>query len=55
MTKHYLVDLFYISLEAGREILDVYAQDFEVELKEDDSPLTQADKRAHELIMMLIQ
>ncbi|MBM7571388.1 3'(2'),5'-bisphosphate nucleotidase CysQ [Aquibacillus albus] len=46
-----LVDLFQVSLEAGKEILDVYAQDFDVEFKEDESPLTQADKRAHESIM----
>lgn len=44
-------DLFNVSLEAGKEILEVYAQDFNVEFKEDESPLTQADKRAHESIM----
>lgn len=37
---------------AGKEILDVYKNsDFEVEIKEDNSPLTIADKRAHEKIM----
>ncbi|MGM7702956.1 3'(2'),5'-bisphosphate nucleotidase CysQ [Pseudalkalibacillus sp. Hm43] len=46
-----LFDLFRTSLEAGKEILDVYAQDFEVEFKEDESPLTQADQQAHESIM----
>ncbi|MBM7570098.1 3'(2'),5'-bisphosphate nucleotidase CysQ [Aquibacillus albus] len=51
MENFNLLDLFWVSLEAGKEILDVYAQDFGVELKEDDSPLTQADKRAHESIM----
>ena len=51
MTKVSLLDLFNISLEAGSEIMDVYAQDFEVEVKSDESPLTQADKRAHEAIM----
>ncbi len=44
-------DLFNISLEAGREILDVYAHDFNIEFKSDDSPLTQADKRAHNVII----
>jgi 3'(2'), 5'-bisphosphate nucleotidase len=44
-------DLFKVTLEAGKEILEVYAQDFNVEVKKDDSPLTQADKRAHESIM----
>lgn len=32
---------------AGRHILDVYSQDFSVERKDDRSPLTQADLRAH--------
>ncbi|OEH92150.1 3'(2'),5'-bisphosphate nucleotidase CysQ [Bacillus solimangrovi] len=45
-----LYDLFQISLEAGKEILDVYAQDFVVEVKDDNSPLTQADQRSHNTI-----
>ncbi|WP_242615097.1 3'(2'),5'-bisphosphate nucleotidase CysQ [Paenibacillus solani] len=51
MGNSHLYDLFNISLEAGKEIMDVYAQDFNVEFKKDDSPLTQADRRAHALIM----
>lgn len=51
MKNFNLFDLFKVSLEAGKEILEVYAQDFNVEFKEDDSPLTQADKRAHDSIM----
>lgn len=40
------------SLEAGKEILDVYGQDdFQIENKENDTPLTIADKRAHDCIM----
>jgi len=39
------------SLAAAREIMDVYYNhDFQVEQKEDNSPLTIADKRAHETI-----
>jgi len=38
------------SLEAGKAILDVYQTDFSVEYKADDSPLTQADKKAHSII-----
>ncbi|MBI5063097.1 MAG: 3'(2'),5'-bisphosphate nucleotidase CysQ [Desulfatitalea sp.] len=38
------------ALDAGREILAVYETDFGVEKKSDDSPLTLADKRAHEII-----
>lgn len=43
--------LISASLEAGKEILDVYARDFQVENKEDNSPLTEADKRSHLAIM----
>lgn len=37
--------------EAGRAILEVYASDFEVQSKDDDSPLTQADLAAHHCIV----
>lgn len=39
-----------IAREAGHAILRLYAQDFDVTRKDDDSPLTQADLAAHELI-----
>jgi len=39
------------AVEAGAAILEIYAQDFEVEFKADDSPLTAADKAAHEIIV----
>jgi 3'(2'), 5'-bisphosphate nucleotidase len=35
------------SILAGKEILNVYNSEFKVETKEDESPLTEADKRAH--------
>jgi 3'(2'), 5'-bisphosphate nucleotidase len=37
-------------VEAGGAILDVYHSDFAVEQKEDKSPLTLADRRAHDII-----
>ena len=40
-----------LSLAAGAAILEVYAQDFPVEMKADDSPLTQADMAAHRIIV----
>ncbi len=44
------------SIEAGKEILDVYYNsDFDVEFKADNSPLTIADKRAHEVIIKHLQ
>ena len=40
-----------LALEAGAVIMEVYGQDdFNVELKEDDSPVTIADERADKLI-----
>nr|WP_320118805.1 3'(2'),5'-bisphosphate nucleotidase CysQ [uncultured Marinifilum sp.] len=53
--KELLFTAILASLKAGKEILDVYHSDnFEVQLKSDDSPLTIADKRAHTAIVSLI-
>ncbi|MBG9374979.1 3'(2'),5'-bisphosphate nucleotidase CysQ [Panacibacter sp. DH6] len=38
------------AINAGNEILEVYKQDFSVETKSDNSPLTIADKKSHEVI-----
>ncbi len=40
-----------LAYEAGSAIMDVYAKDFDVEYKEDHSPLTIADSRANEIIV----
>ncbi len=51
-------DLLKISIvaaiEAGKEILDVYENDFTVETKTDNSPLTEADKRSHNKIKEIL-
>jgi len=40
------------AVEAGKEILTIYkSDDFDVELKGDNSPLTKADKKAHDVIV----
>jgi 3'(2'), 5'-bisphosphate nucleotidase len=39
------------SLEAGRAVLEIYARGFKVEYKADKSPLTEADLRAHSIII----
>ena len=39
-----------IAKEAGKAIMQVYKQDFEVEYKQDSSPLTLADKKANDII-----
>jgi len=38
------------SLEAGKVIMDVYNTPFDVEIKDDKSPLTEADKKANDVI-----
>jgi len=38
------------AIEGGNEIMKIYTGNFEVEYKDDKSPLTQADKNANELI-----
>src|SRR5210317_998154 len=49
--RHILVSIL-AALEAGNAILQVYrSADFKVELKADKSPLTLADRNAHEIIM----
>lgn len=40
-----------IAVEAGDAIMAVYGRDFSVELKDDHSPLTEADKAAHAVIV----
>lgn len=42
------------ALKAGAAIMSVYAQDFAVEIKTDESPLTLADVRAHEAILLTL-
>jgi 3'(2'), 5'-bisphosphate nucleotidase len=47
----YLNEVRSIALDAGRRILDVYEREFTVQEKADRSPLTEADRVAHELIL----
>ncbi|MBN4072249.1 3'(2'),5'-bisphosphate nucleotidase CysQ [Flavobacteriales bacterium AH-315-E23] len=54
--KHVLTLGIKAALNAGSEILDVYSsEDFGIEYKEDNSPLTLADKRAHTAIEAILQ
>ena len=48
--KELLSTAITAAISAGAEILDVYQHDFEVEFKIDKSPLTMADRRAHDAI-----
>jgi len=47
----HLLNALLASKEAGLAILDVYEQDFDVSYKEDQSPLTLADQRSHDIIV----
>ena len=49
--KSLLDPLVALAIDAGREILKVYSSDFEVQSKDDDSPLTQADLASHHCIV----
>ena len=46
-----LTDVVALAREAGAAILEVYAGEFDVEIKDDTSPLTVADLRSHAIIM----
>ncbi|MEA3352943.1 MAG: 3'(2'),5'-bisphosphate nucleotidase CysQ [Campylobacterota bacterium] len=43
-------DVKNIAKEAGKVIMEIYKKDFQVEYKDDKSPLTQADLRANKII-----
>lgn len=40
-----------IAIDAGLEIMKIYSRDFQIENKEDSSPLTEADKAGNEIIV----
>ncbi len=40
-----------IAIEAGKAIMEIYSTDFDVEIKDDRSPLTAADRAAHDIII----
>jgi len=53
--KHILLTAISAAVKAGEEILKVYDSPFEVEHKADNSPLTIADKNAHETICAILK
>jgi len=48
---NWLEETVVIAIEAGRQILDVYERHFDVNSKDDGSPVTDADHAAHEVII----
>jgi len=54
--KAILDDVIAISKKAGKEILEIYnTDDFDVQIKGDDSPLTKADLAAHNIIVDFLE
>jgi 3'(2'), 5'-bisphosphate nucleotidase len=44
-----------IAIEAGEAIMKIYTTDFDVEIKDDNSPLTKADKAGNDIIVKALQ
>lgn len=58
MERQYILNAIDAALCAGKDILSIYndpTSDFQIEKKADDSPLTIADKKAHETIAKYLQ
>lgn len=58
MDKNILLLAIRAAVEAGAKIMEVYTDpnaDFEIERKADNSPLTTADKKAHEAIAEILK
>lgn len=45
----------HASIEAGKKVMEIYSKDFEVEFKEDESPLTIADTASNDVINTYIE
>lgn len=58
MEQHYILNAIEAALRAGGQILSIYndpLSDFQVERKADNSPLTIADRKAHETIVEILK
>jgi 3'(2'), 5'-bisphosphate nucleotidase len=55
LDQNFLSQVTDIARRAGEAILEIYHQDFEVELKANGSPLTLADRAANEIIVSALQ
>ncbi|MEZ5700965.1 MAG: hypothetical protein R3E42_01775 [Burkholderiaceae bacterium] len=51
----WLDQLIPVMRDAGEAVLQVYASDFQVVVKEDESPVTAADERAERLITQALE
>ena len=48
-------EVIQIAIQAGKEIMKFYKKDITVQEKEDKTPITEADRRAHEIIVKGLQ
>ena len=58
MNKNIFIKAIHAALQAGKEIMTVYTDpeaDFEIERKADNSPLTIADRKSHEVIAEVLK
>jgi len=55
LDKINIEDIKKIALEAGKAIMQIYNKDFNVEYKDDNSPLTEADLKSNEIICNALQ
>ncbi len=53
--KLLLLDAVVAAIEAGKQILDIYEGAFEVEMKSDNTPLTIADQKSHNVIVKALR
>ena len=53
--EDWLLTIINAAIQGGEEILTVYDSEFAIEHKDDKSPLTEADKRAHEAITGVLE
>jgi len=53
--EDWLIQIINASIKGGKEILEVYNSEFAIEHKDDKSPLTEADKRAHLAIVAALE
>ena len=50
LTNELITSVIEIAKKAGTAIMDVYASDFDIQIKDDRSPLTEADIRSNAII-----
>lgn len=55
VNKKLLTEITRIAHDAGDAIVEIYRQDFKVEYKDDESPLTQADQAANDIILAALK